>query len=205
MFASTYDLEMAVHTETLIWLFPIVFMLHDFEEIILGEPWLTNNAEAIRSRIGGRLPRFFVRRIESVLRKKTSELALPILLIFAMASLSAYLAAEQGAKGLFLLASAAFFVHGFGHMGQAMVLNRYVPGAMTSLVLIVPYSLLLFRRLLDEGVLTRGELAGLFAGGAILVIPFILLMHGLGDFCYPPLVKVVQQTSGAPTGDNDCR
>ncbi len=182
--------EMTVHTETLIWLFPIVFMLHDFEEILLGERWLRNNADEIRSRIRGRLPGFLVRRVESVLGKTTSELALPILLIFVIVSLSAYLAVDQSVKGLFLLASAAFFVHCFGHMAQAMVLNRYVPGAMTSLVLIAPYGLLLFQRLLDDRVLTRGELAGYFAGGAVLVIPFILLMHALGDFCYRRLLKV---------------
>ncbi len=54
---------MAIHT--LIWLFPIAFMFHDFEEIILGEPWLRKNAGEIKHRVNemfeqnrGYLPQF---------------------------------------------------------------------------------------------------------------------------------------------------
>ncbi len=42
---------MSLDTQTLIWLFPIAFIFHDFEELILGEPWLRKNAGDIKERI----------------------------------------------------------------------------------------------------------------------------------------------------------
>lgn len=33
--------------QTLIWLFPIIFILHDFEEIIMIEKWMKTNSGAI--------------------------------------------------------------------------------------------------------------------------------------------------------------
>lgn len=49
---------------TPIWLFPIAFMLHDFEEIIWFEPWFQENYSKIKYRI----PRPFQKKIEELLK-----------------------------------------------------------------------------------------------------------------------------------------
>ena len=40
-----------VKIETLMWLLPIVFMLHDFEEIIMFKPWMNANCAALEKRL----------------------------------------------------------------------------------------------------------------------------------------------------------
>ena len=37
-------MEQWLNVQTLIWLFPIMFVLHDFEEIIMVEKWLKRNS-----------------------------------------------------------------------------------------------------------------------------------------------------------------
>jgi Protein of unknown function with HXXEE motif len=135
--------SMSVDAHTLIWLFPIVFMMHDFEEIILGEPWLRKNAGDVRALAEKRVPALLARQIGPVLDKTAAELSFPISLIFGLTVLASFLAAAHGAYGFFLLASGAFFLHGFMHLGQALALRRYVPAVLTSAVFVLPYGLLL--------------------------------------------------------------
>lgn len=182
---------MPVDTHTLIWLFPIAFMFHDFEEIILGEPWLRKNAGEIKDRIRGRVPAFVAKQIGNVLDKPASELAFPVSLIFGLTCISAYLAAEQGQYDFFLLASGTFFLHGFMHIGQAVLLRRYVPAVISSGLIVIPYGLVLYWRLIQAGMVDLPRLLIYFLPAMVLTIPFILLMHVLGDLLYKATVRLL--------------
>jgi hypothetical protein len=46
-----------VKLETLMWLLPIVFMFHDFEEIIMFKPWMNANYAALEKRLPAPAPR----------------------------------------------------------------------------------------------------------------------------------------------------
>jgi hypothetical protein len=182
---------MNIDLRTLIWLFPLVFMAHDFEELILGEPWLKKNGARLRALAERRLPRWLAHAIGAALAKPASELACSVGLIFGLCSLAAYLAAERGQYGYFLLASGAFFLHGFMHLGQAVALRGYVPAVISSAVVIIPYGLLLYGRLLAADVVRPAELAFYWAPGVLLTIPFILLMHSVGSAIYKTAVKLL--------------
>ncbi len=175
---------MSIDIRTLIWLFPIVFMFHDFEEIILGEPWLKKNGGDILGRMEGRVPPFVARQIGAVFAKPAAELALPVSLIFDLAFLSAFIAVQFGAYGFFLLASGSYFLHGFMHVGQAVLLRRYVPAVISSVVFVIPYGLVLYWRLIGEGIVSVPALLVYFLLDVALTIPFILAMHRVGDFVY---------------------
>jgi hypothetical protein len=182
---------MSISTHTLIWLFPIAFMFHDFEEIILGEPWLRKNAGEILGRIQNRVPAFLAKQIGAVLNKSTTELALPISLIFGMTFISSFLAVQYGWYGFFLLASGAFFLHGFMHLGQALILRRYVPAVITSGLVAIPYGLVLYKRLIAEGIATIPALLVNFICAAALVVPFILVMHLVGSYLYKKVLELL--------------
>lgn len=173
---------MSIHT--LIWLFPIAFMLHDFEEIILGEPWLRKNASEILGRIQNRVPAFLAKEIAAVLGKPACELAFPISLIFSLTFIASYLAVEYDSYGFFLLASGTFFLHGFMHVGQAILLRRYVPAVISSVLFVIPYGLILYWRLIQEGLVDLSGLPADFLIAVVLTIPFILAMHKVGEFLY---------------------
>ena len=182
---------MVVDTHTLIWLFPIVFMIHDFEEIILGKPWLRKNAGEVKHLVEKRVPAFLAKQIGSVLDKTAAELSFPISLIFGLTVLSAYLAVPHGAHGFFLLASGAFLLHGFMHLGQTLALRRYVPAVLTSALVVIPYGLALCGRLIHEGVVDLSGLLIYFLLAAILTVPFILVMHKAGGFLYQKAVRLL--------------
>jgi hypothetical protein len=183
---------MFVDTHTLIWLFPIVFMMHDFEEIILGgEPWLRKNAGEVKALVEERVPAFPAKQIGSVLDKTAAELSFPISLIFGLTVVSAYLAVTHEAYGFLLLASAVFFLHGFMHLGQALILRRYIPAVITSAVFVIPCGLVLYARLIHEGTVDPSGLLICSLPAAILAVPFILVTHKAEGFLYEKSVRLL--------------
>ena len=182
---------MPIDTLTLIWLFPAAFMLHDFEEIIFSEAWQRKNAEEIKRRIRKSVPAFLAEQMCAALDKPTAELALPISLIFLMTILSTYLAAVYGKMDFFLLASGLFFLHGFMHLGQAILLRRYIPAVITSVVIAIPYGLVLFSRLIGEGIVDISRLLIYLPIVLVLGIPFILVMHVVGDYLYKKISVIL--------------
>ena len=176
---------MTIDTHTLIWMFPVVFMLHDFEEIILGELWTTQHAEDVRRRF----PAALRGRVDGILGKSTAQLALPIAIIFCFIAASAFVATELDRYGLFIFWSTAIFAHAFIHIGQAVLLRSYVPAVITSAGIVLPYGLVLFSRLMHEGILDLRSLLLYMILGAVLFLPFLLVIHRLGDVLFERVVK----------------
>lgn len=171
---------MSVNTHTLIWLFPVVFMFHDFEEIVFWERWLNKHGHEIQRR----LPAFMAKRVGAIVEKSTAQAVFPISLIFSLTALSSFLATEYQIYGPLLFAGGLFFVHGFVHVGQAVALKRYVPAVITSVVFVIPYGLVLCGRLISEGIVGWVGLFVYCLFGAVLMAPFILVVHATGDYVY---------------------
>jgi hypothetical protein len=178
---------MSTDTHTLIWLFPVAFMFHDFEEIIFWELWLNKHGDEVKRR----LPVFLAKRVSTIVGKSTAQASLPIGLIFSLTVLSSLLATEHQTYGFFLLASGGFFIHGFMHVGQAVALRRYIPAVITSAVIVIPYGLMLYGRLIGEGIVNWAGLFIYFLLGAVLMVPFILVMHAVGDYMYTGAVRLL--------------
>ncbi len=182
---------MIFDTYRLIWLFPIVFILHDFEELLLFEPWLKKNASFILDRIKNKVPAFLEGQLNTVLKKSTTQFALPISLIFILTCISSLLAAEYGKYSFFLIASSLFFLHGFMHIGQAIFLRRYVPAIITTVFIIIPYGVVLFWSLIVSGIIGIPSLFIIFLVAAVIAIPFILLMHIVGEYLYERVIDLL--------------
>ncbi len=178
---------MSMDTLTLIWLFPIAFMFHDFEEIIFWELWLKKHGEEVKRRV----PAFLAKPVSIVVEKSTAEASFSIFLIFSLTVLASFLAVRYEKYGFFLLASGAFFLHGFMHLGQAVVLRKYIPAVITSALIVIPYGLILYGRLIQEGVVGMPGLLIYFLFAVILIIPLILVMHKAGDYLYKWAVKLL--------------
>jgi hypothetical protein len=162
-------------------------MFHDFEEILFWELWLKRNSAEIRRR----MPAFLEKQVDAIMGKSTAQFSFPVLLIFSLTALASFLAVEYASYGLFLMASGAFFLHGFMHIGQAVVLRRYVPAVITSTVIVIPYGIILYRRLLGEGIVTVSALLIYLLLGIVLILPLILIMHKAGEFLYKRMVRLI--------------
>lgn len=178
---------MSIDTHTLLWLFPIAFMFHDFEEIVFWELWLKKNGDEIKNRV----PAFLAKQVGTIAGKSTAETSLAVCLIFSLTVLASFLAVGYGNYGFFLLACGAFFMHGFMHLGQAIVLRRYVPAVITSALVVIPYGLIIYSRLINEGMV---DISGLVINcllGALLMIPLILVMHKAGGYLFKKVVRLL--------------
>jgi hypothetical protein len=182
---------MTLDINTLIWLFPIAFMLHDFEELIFFEPWLKKNAGVLTGRLKNKVPALLERRLNALAGKTTTQFAFPICLIFILTSLSSLLAAALGKYVFFLITSSLFLVHGFMHVGQAILLRRYVPSLITSLLIVIPYGMALFWRLIAAGIVAFPELLVYFMAAVILGVPFIIAVHIAGEYAYSRAIDLL--------------
>lgn len=77
-----------LNVQTLIWLFPIIFIIHDFEEIILIEKWLHHNCHKLYER----LPPKIANKVVKQFSMTTAQFAVAVLFIFLFVSLSTILA-----------------------------------------------------------------------------------------------------------------
>ncbi|THE11625.1 HXXEE domain-containing protein [Bacillus timonensis] len=167
--------------QTLIWLFPIMFILHDFEEIIMVERWMKRNS----TKIYNILPERFADRVIKQFSMSTAQFAVAVLIIFLFVSSSTVMANQYVNQGLFgniyifTITTLVFFLHAFTHIGQSFILRSVTPGAFTSLIVIIPYSLVLFRSLLVNEVITW-KIIFLCLPFCLLIIPIALLAHGIG-------------------------
>lgn len=149
--------------KNLIALLPIVFILHDFEEIIMFKPWLEKN----RAEIKARFP-----RLDQVLHRShdhlsTSAFAVAVLHEFAIIAVVTTLSMHFEAHQWWFGAFAAFSLHLFVHIGQWLIFGRYVPFIITS-ILALPYCFYTFTQFARFTDMTSGQLT-LWAGIGVLL------------------------------------
>ncbi len=126
-------------TETIMWLLPIVFMLHDFEEIIMMKPWIGREQGALMQRF----PRFMGRIIPHVSKLSTSSFSFAVLFMFALITVLTLISVECKLYSLWSGFLVGFGLHAIIHIIQFIVYRKYVPVIITSFPALL-YSLLAF-------------------------------------------------------------
>ena len=148
---------------------PLVFMLHDFEELIGFQPWLRANRAALLQRF----PRLAPRLVAQLERMLGAPLACSIFLIFLLLTLLSCYAALSGDYRLWYGVLAAFTAHLFVHLLQWALWRRYIHCIFTSL-LALPYG---FRALAQGFPLTVAEKWHWSGVAALLVLALLALLH----------------------------
>jgi len=113
---------------TIIWLFPIVFMIHDFEEIIFFKPWISNNKDYLAKRFP-KISKRFLPRFGGL---STSAFALAVAEEFVLFSLVTLGSVLFDNYFLWLAVFMGFFVHLLMHFVQWIILRRYIPAIVTT-------------------------------------------------------------------------
>lgn len=167
--------------QTLIWIFPIVFILHDFEEIIMIEKWMNENSGIIQKK----LPRKIADKAIKQFSMSTAQFAVAVLVIFLFVSSSTIMAhqfvIQESLAYLypFIIFTLTFFLHAFTHIGQSIYLRSITPGAFTSVIIIIPYSFALYKTLLNNGIITW-KVVLICLPFVLLLIPIALIAHWIG-------------------------
>lgn len=136
---------------TLIWLFPIIFIFHDLEEII--------TIESSMAAMKNKYPKTnFVEltiRMREKLGSTAAQLAVSAAWILLIISFTAVMTAHFSTNGgSFLLFTAIlnlFVFQAFMHIVQTIMFRGYTPGIITSLILLIPYCLVTYNSLVKNG------------------------------------------------------
>lgn len=151
------------HVNRLIGLFPILYFLHDLEEIVTVEGFLQEHGEAIPYSI------------------TTLEFTIAFAILFIIASAGCYQAIKG--KRFLGMSPVVFFTflvpgillaNGVSHLFQALYFQSYAPGVITSVCIIFPYSFLAVKTLLAEKLVSGKKLFAMFLIGFVAQGPMAL-------------------------------
>ncbi|WP_274853399.1 HXXEE domain-containing protein [Bacillus methanolicus] len=163
-------LDAKIHLISVLWLFPILFMFHDFEEILTVEKWTKQNKEHVLTALPQSIRKYFY----SSFKMTTLHFAQDVFWVYLSITAATILAVIFSFYYIFLVFLAIFFGHVFTHIGQAIFLKKYTPGVITSIFLVLPYSLYAYYRLLKEHIINGGDILWSILGICIAV-PILLL------------------------------
>lgn len=162
-------------TQSLVWLFIVVFVLHDLEEIIWVETWIKKN----KDRVIHEVPKRLKKPINKMFNITSGQFAFAVLIEFIVFIPFTYIAAEHESFFVFLSFNSLFLLHVFTHLGQSLYLKMYTPGVVSAVICVLPYTLYMFYRMLSEELVTWSEVL-LSVPVGLLVVPVVLLGHELG-------------------------
>lgn len=161
-------------SETLLWLFPAVFVLHEAEEILFLPSWLQRHREWFLNRFprgSSRLLPFF----DGISRTTFAGIAAEeFVLVLGVTAWASWTDVCYPWLALFL----AFGVHLVVHLLQILMIRRYVPVVATSLLGLL-YCGWGLRILIDSGLFTLREYLLCGVAGCIVAGVNLWAMHAL--------------------------
>lgn len=153
-------------------LLPVVFMFHDFEEIIFMKSWFNKNGQWLAEKFPF-LPKTLFSHLENT---TTANFALMVAEEFILVCLVTYLGILSGNYYWWLGAFMAFSVHIVIHLIQWIVVRGYIPVIVTSL-LCLPYCIYGIVQILHTNEFTGIEIAACTLIGMVLTALNLLLIH----------------------------
>lgn len=115
-----------------VWLFPIIFMFHEMEEIIGFRFWLKKNRAMLQEK--------FPKIAKEYEHHSTEGFALAVFEEYALCLIISGIAVATDWYGLWFGGFAAYALHLLIHIGQSLVIRKYIPAAATA-ILTLPISI----------------------------------------------------------------
>ena len=113
--------------------FPLAFLIHDLEEILVQHKWMSAHKENLLRRFPRLQP--MIRHLSS-LNTKAFTIAVIEELVLLILATAYYLADGSYALEIWTALFVAFSVHLVVHIGQGIIIRSYVPGLSTSILLL---------------------------------------------------------------------
>jgi hypothetical protein len=124
--------------------------VHDLEEVATVPGWSRSRVPELRGRFP-QVPERMWQRLESVDRREFTTAVAGMAVLVAAAAADGH--RTGGRSGFYQGALNGFGLHGLVHLAQAAVVRGYTPGAVTSPLVVIPFTLWARGRLRRAGVL----------------------------------------------------
>lgn len=109
----------------ILWLFPLLFIFHDMEEVIGYGLWLRKN----RSFLDKKYP-----KISNTYKPYSTEGMAAVMEELVLCLVVCIITRVSGFYGLWFGAFVAYTVHLIVHIGQSVVMKMYIPALITSVI-----------------------------------------------------------------------
>ena len=119
---------MHIKIETLMWLLPIAFMFHDFEEIM--KTWISRNSGVLAARY----PRLVMRLVAQHDDLSQPAFSFAVAEEFVVFSILTFITVEYNLYAAWTGIMLAFFAHLLVHLAQFVVFRKCVPVLITSVL-----------------------------------------------------------------------
>ncbi len=153
--------------QVIIWFFPILFIFHDFEEIIFMQAWISKN----RRYLSERFPKLSKKLLPHFNNITTSSFAFGVAEEFILICIITVISYIMNWYSLWLGLFIAFTLHLVVHCFQALIVRKYVPDIVISIICL-PISIYII-----------GHTVQLFTLGTVVVysiLGFIIMIINLG-------------------------
>lgn len=117
----------------IVWLFPIIFMFHEFEEIIFFESWIKKN----KNYLSEEYPKLAKRLLSHIEGLSVPAFTVAVAAEFLLLSIVTVLAVTLNWYLLWLAVFMGYFIHLLVHMVQCCVFRRYIPGICTTILSLI--------------------------------------------------------------------
>lgn len=157
---------------SIIWTFPILFIIHDFEEIILMKPWIIKNSLYFQENY----PRLAKRLLPHFNNLSTESFALGVaeeFIIIVFITLYTYFTNDFK---LWLGLFAAFIFHLVIHLIQSIIIKSYIPAVVTS-ILCLPFSIYAIMLIISNLKINYISLIAYSIVGIIAMIANLVAIH----------------------------
>ena len=162
--------------KTIVWLLPIIFMIHDFEEIIFFKSWIEKNKERLSEKFP-KLSKRFIGRFENL---SVPAFSVAVAEEFVLLSLVTVLSIMFETYLLWLGIFMGFFIHLLMHLIQWIAFRKYIPAIYTSLISLI-YCVFSLHYILKNKLFEINEiLIWTFIGFGIMALN-LLFAHKLAE------------------------
>ena len=173
--------------KVIIWLFPILFIFHDFEEIIFMKSWVSKN----RHYLCERFPKLSKRLLPHFDNITTSSFALGVAEEFILITVITVVSYMTNWYILWVGSFIAFTLHLVIHCFQTLIVRRYVPSIITS-VICLPICIYIINHIVNLFQLETVVLYSIIA--FVIMIINLVIMHKVMDIFSKWLSKYEQQS-----------
>lgn len=119
----------------------VTWAVHDTEEVLAASPWSAGTVPRLRAE-------GWPSRLTDAIGSSTPQFALAAALVGIAVLAATIQGVRTGGESAFFRASVLIYGwHGVVHAGQAVIVRGYVPGLVTAVLLVVPYTIVARRRL----------------------------------------------------------
>ncbi|MGG0540838.1 HXXEE domain-containing protein [Priestia aryabhattai] len=135
-----------------LWLFVVVFMLHDFEEIITVEKWA--KAKEAKIKLQNKWISHKIWEFWNISPYAFAKRDVFIFLFMSLITFMKVLYLESYWSSILFVGFLIFvLVHNLIHLLQTLFIKAYTPGLYTAVLLVTPYTAYLLYRLKDAALI----------------------------------------------------